>query len=232
MRELEPGHLETQNDRNHLDDEADRDWLEEDARPLFPPRIRVALFGLILLALLLSGAWFWWLFLRIDQAASIDQAAPADAIAVFGAAEYNGRPSPVLNARLEHALDLYRRGLAPVIITLGGGRDPQRSEGGVGRDFLLAHNVPDDRIIAETTSSNTRESVARLAAIARENHLETILAVSDGTHLFRIRELCAAQGLHVLLSPRPAGKSLGRVDLAARYVHEMIAYTLWRLHLH
>ena len=84
---------------------------------------------------------------------------PADAIAVFGAAEYDGRPSPVLRARLDHALDLYRRGLAPMIITLGGG-DPTdlHSEGGVGHDYLLAHGVPEAAIIAETESDNTEQS--------------------------------------------------------------------------
>ncbi len=187
--------------------------------------------GLIFIVLIAACAWFCWLFVQIRHAASIDQAGPADAIAVFGAAEYNGRPSPVLNSRLEHALDLYQRGLAPVIITLGGGIDPQQSEGGVGRDFLLSHGVPDDHIIAETTSSDTKESVARLAAIARENHLQTILAVSDGTHLFRIQQLCQAQGLHVLLSPRETGKSVGKIEMAERYAHEMVSYTLWRLHL-
>ncbi len=212
--------------------DTDRTQVEQDREG----RIRRAAISLvrilILLALILACVWFWWLFLQIRRTATHDQAAPADAIAVFGAAEYNGRPSPVLNARLGHALDLYQRGLASVIITLGGGADPQSSEGGVGRDFLLSHGVPDTAIIAETTSSDTEESVARLAAIARENHLQTILVVSDGTHLFRIQQLCAAQGLHVLLSPRETGKSVGQLEMAERYAHEMIGYTLWRLHLH
>ncbi len=192
---------------------------------------RVIILSLFFAALIVVFVWFWWLFLQIRHSAGIDQAGHADAIAVFGAAEYNGRPSPVFNSRLEHALDLYQRGLAPVIITLGGGSGPQQSEGGVGRDFLLAHGVPDDAIIAETNSSDTQQSVARLAAIARENHLQTILAVSDGTHLFRVRQMCQAQGLHVLLSPRETGKSVDELEIARRYAHEMIAYTLWRLHL-
>lgn len=194
--------------------------------------LRAILLATLLILLAIAVGWFWWLFLQIRRTASQNQAAPADAIAVFGAAEYNGRPSPVFNARLEHALDLYRRGLAPLVIALGGGVDPQFSEGGVGRDFFLSHGVPDDRIIAETASSDTAESVARLAAIARENHLQTILAVSDGTHLFRIQQLCKAQGLHVLLSPRAPGKSVTGIDMAERYVHEMAGYTLWRMHLH
>ncbi|MHB8303875.1 MAG: YdcF family protein [Acidobacteriaceae bacterium] len=197
---------------------------------------RTLLLALLALVLLLGFAaaafWFWGLFWKVHRTALQDQAAPADAIAVFGAAEYNGRPSPVLTARLQHALDLYRRGLAPVIVTLGGGSGPQDSEGDVGRDFLLAHGVPDDRIIPETTSSDTEQSVARLAAIARENRLNTVLIVSDGTHLFRIQQLCAAQGLHVLLSPRETGRSVNRLELAERYMHEMVGYTLWRLHLH
>jgi uncharacterized SAM-binding protein YcdF (DUF218 family) len=188
---------------------------------------------IVLVALLcVIAAWFWWLYSQIRSTALLDQARSADAIAVFGAAEYNGRPSPVLNARLEHALSLYQRGLAPVLITLGGGGDPDYSEGDVGRDFFLSHGVPDGRIIAETASSDTEESVARLAAIARENHLHTILVVSDATHMYRIQQLCAAQGLQVLLSPRPAGRFVSGLEVAMRYVHEMAAYTLWRMHLH
>ena len=209
------------------------DEAEMDAgRPRAGGILRSLIRGLVLAALIAGCIWFWWLFLQIRQTAGIDQAAPADAIAVFGAAEYNGRPSPVFNARLEHGLELYQRGLAPVIITLGGGSGPQQSEGGVGRDFLLAHGVPDDAIIAETNSSDTQQSVARLAAIARENNLRTILAVSDGTHLFRVQQLCRAQGLHVLVSPRESGKSVDRMEIVRRYAHEMISYTLWRLHLY
>ena len=198
--------------------------------------VRRVLRGVVTVVLLACFAWFWWLFIEIRTTSYTIQTLPADAIAVFGAAEYNGRPSPVLHARLEHALDLYRRGLAPLLISLGGGAgaqyDPQMSEGAVGRDFFLTHGVPDRRIIAETTSSNTEESVDRLAAIAKENHLRTILVVSDGTHMFRVRELCRANGLHVLLSPREPGKSINQLDIVERYLHEMASYTLWRLHLH
>src|SRR5579875_1953782 len=142
MRHAEDG------DRNSTELEVDR---RGGVRRIVVSLIRIVIF----VVLVLACAWFWWLFQQIHTAASRDQAAPADAIAVFGAAEYNGRPSPVLNARLEHALDLYQRGLAPIIITLGGGEDPQFSEGGVGRDFLLSHGVPDQAIIAETTSGDT-----------------------------------------------------------------------------
>jgi uncharacterized SAM-binding protein YcdF (DUF218 family) len=176
--------------------------------------------------------WFLWVYGQIHYYATHDQARPADAIAVFGAAEYDGRPSPVLRARLDHALGLYREHLAPLVITLGGGGGPRDSEGGVGHDYLLAHGVPENQIIAETHSTNTEESAARLAAIARENHLNRILAVSDGTHLFRIHALGAGMGLNISTSPRAEVRPLGFWDAARRLMHEMISYTLWRLKVH
>lgn len=187
---------------------------------------------LLLVGLIAIAGWFLWLYGQIHFYATHDEARSADAIAVFGAAEYDGRPSPVLRARLDHALALYRERLAPLMITLGGGGDVRDSEGGVGHDYLLAHEVPEDQIIAETKSTNTEESAARLAAIARKNHLNRILAVSDGTHLFRIHALCASLGLKVVTSPRPETRPLGTWDSAMRVMHEMLSYTLWRLKIH
>jgi uncharacterized SAM-binding protein YcdF (DUF218 family) len=187
---------------------------------------------LLALGLIAVAGWFLWLYGQIHFYATHDLARPADAIAVFGAAEYDGRPSPVLRARLDHALVLYRERLAPLIITLGGGGDRRDSEGGVGHDYLLAHEVPESQIIAETQSTNTEESAARLAAIARENHLNRILAVSDGTHLFRIHALSASMGLNVVTSPRPEARPLGFWDSTMRLMHEMFSYTLWRLKIH
>src|SRR5579883_1146049 len=178
-------------------------------------------------------AWTGWVYGQIRYYAGRDEAQAADAIAVFGAAEYDGRPSPVLRARLDHALELYQRRLAPLVITLGGG-DPgdTHSEGGVGHDYLLAHGVPEAAIIAETQSSNTAESAARLASIARTNHLSRIIVVSDGTHLFRIHALCEKNGLHVFTSPRPVTGSLDWQQSFSRMAHEILSYTAWRLHLH
>jgi uncharacterized SAM-binding protein YcdF (DUF218 family) len=187
---------------------------------------------LLAAGLLAIGGWFVWLYGQIHFYATHDEARPADAIAVFGAAEYDGRPSPVLRARLEHALALYRERLAPLVITLGGAGGPGDSEGGVGHDYLLAHGVPENQIIAETHSTNTEESAARLAAIARENHLNRILAVSDGTHLFRIRALCNSMGMIVSTSPRVEARPLGFWDASMRLMHEMFSYTLWRLKIH
>ena len=100
-------------------------------------------------ALLLLALWWVWLAgaagstCRLRLTPNQDQAAPADAIGVFGAAEYDGRPSPVYRARLDHALELYHRGIAPLIITLGGNGGDQYNEGAVGREYLMGMGVPE-----------------------------------------------------------------------------------------
>jgi uncharacterized SAM-binding protein YcdF (DUF218 family) len=185
--------------------------------------------ALLLIGLLTATAWFLWVFVEIRYYADHDEARAADAIAVFGAAEYDGHPSPVLRARLDHALALYHQGLAPMVITLGGQGDAYHSEGSVGRDYLVANGVPESRIIAETSSNNTESSAEQLAIIARANQIHRIVAVSDGTHLFRIRALCVRDGLEVFTSPHPPGRPIGRVRRMRRLAHEMLSYSFWRL---
>ncbi len=162
-----------------------------------------------------------------------DDARPADAIAVFGAAQYRGHPSPVFHARLDHAVSLYQRRMAPVVITLGGSADDHstESEGSVGRDYLLARGVPYDHIIAETESVDTEQQVEQLAEIARDRGFRSVVAVSDPTHLFRIAELCRNQGLPVFTSPRSTFGNISRWDRAQRIAHEVLSYTSLRLHL-
>ncbi len=197
-------------------------------RPSWGRRIVTTLLLLLVVAV---GGWFTWVFRQIRYYAMHDGAQPADAIAVFGAAEYDGHPSPVLRARLDHGLALYRRGLAPLIITLGGQGDALHSEGSVGRDYLLAHGVPESRIIAETRSNNTAASAEQLAVIAKANQLTRVIAVSDATHLFRIRALCQHYGLQVFTSPREYGRPIRRRDRLRRISHELMSYSLWRLGL-
>lgn len=198
------------------------------------PRRHHVLGWCLLLVLLATGAWFVWLHHQIVVTGHIDNAEPADAIAVFGAAEYAGRPSPVLHARLDKAISLYNRGIAPVIVTLGGGgdKDSGKTEGGVGRDYLLANGIPLSHIIAETNSFDTEQQVQRLADIAKENNFEHIVVVSDGTHLYRIALLCRRAGLNVYTSPRAPLGHLDEVDSVERIVHEMISYTSLCLNLH
>lgn len=188
---------------------------------------------LIAVAVLIVGglAWCRWIYGQIEWYANQDMAAPSDAIAVFGAAEYDGRPSPVFRARLDHAESLYNKGIAPLIITLGGDGGDQYSEGQVGQDYLVGAGIPESDIIAETESTSTDQSVHRLAVIAHTNDLRRIVVVSDATHLFRIHQICAANGLNVLTSPRPRVPIEGNANEGERMEHEILSYTLWRLHL-
>jgi uncharacterized SAM-binding protein YcdF (DUF218 family) len=193
-------------------------------------RLRVILW-ILLFAIAAAIAWCGWVYVQVRYYAAMDQAAPSDAIGVFGAAEYDGHPSPVFRARLDHAQKLYDHGIAPLIITLGGDGGDEHSEGAVGREYLMGAGVPESAIIAETQSRSTSESARRIAVIARANGLRRLVVVSDSTHLFRIHEMCAANGLDVLTSPRPrVGTESGWED-SERMRHEIITYTLWRLHL-
>ena len=189
---------------------------------------------LVVFAVVLAGAagWTRWVYWQIEFYAGDDQAAPSDAIAVLGAAEYDGKPSPVFHARLDHALELYQRGIAPLIITLGGPGGDQYTEGGVGQEYLMARGVPEEAIIAETESRNTEDSARRIAVIAHANGIHRLVIVSDGTHLFRIHEICSADGLDVLTSPRPRVPIEGGTNDFNRIAHEVLSYTAWRLHLH
>jgi uncharacterized SAM-binding protein YcdF (DUF218 family) len=198
------------------------------------PRSRILrwLLVLLLVAAIAAAGWCRWVYVQIESYANQDQAAPSDAICVFGAAEYDGRPSPVYRARLDRAFQLYKRGIAPLIITLGGDGGDDYSEGGVGRQYLIGKGVPEQEIIAETQSRNTEESARRIAVIARTNGLRRLVIVSDGTHLFRIHEICAAEGLNVLTSPRPVVPVEGGVSEFDRILHETLSYTAWRMHLH
>jgi len=185
-------------------------------------------------ATILAGVLGWCavLFVKIQRQSWRDEARSADAIIVFGAAEYSGRPSPVWRARLDHAYDLFHRGLAPIVITTGGaGEDPHFTEGGVGRAYLMSRGVPEQQLIAETQADNTDESVERVATILRRNGLRTCLAVSDGYHIFRIKQMLERQGFAVYGSPRPPlhpATQWQRFELTSR---EVISYSLWRMHI-
>lgn len=183
----------------------------------------------LLLAVLLYVAV---LYRNVVAGAREDVLRPADAIVVFGAAEYDGRPSPVYKARLDHAAQLYRRGLAPIVITTGGaGADPRFSEGEVGRNYLLSQGVPDAQLIAETQSPDTAASARRVATIMRANHMGSCLAVSDGYHMFRIKRMLGNEGVTVLAAPRPNSKPPSFWKRQNAVWHEIGSYTAWLLHL-
>jgi uncharacterized SAM-binding protein YcdF (DUF218 family) len=156
----------------------------------------------------------------------------ADAIVVFGAAEYAGRPSPVFRARLDHAYGLFQQGLAPVVITTGGaGGDPSYSEGGVGHDYLMGRGIPDASLIAETQGVDTAQSAERVAVIMHANHMRSCLAVSDEYHVFRIRKLLEHEGVQVYVAPRPDSRPRSAWQRVMAVLREAVGYTAWRLHL-
>lgn len=181
--------------------------------------------ALAVLAILMSTT------IHVLEAASEQEVSHADAIIVFGAAEYSGRPSPVLKARLDHALDLFHRGVAPVVITTGGAAsDPKFSEGGVGKDYLMRHGVPENSLIAETQGRDTSESAVRVGVIMHANGLHSCVAVSDAYHVFRIRKLLLHEGVGpVYVAPRPDSRPHSMVQRAWAVLRESTSYLLWRL---
>ncbi len=168
------------------------------------------------------------LSLRIARQSVLDEARPADVILVLGAAEYRGRPSPVLRARLDHALELYQRKLAPRILTTGGaGGDPIFTEGGVGRSYLMGLGVPSEAIIVETEGESTVHSIALAGEIMRRMGLRSAIVVSDGYHIYRVKRMLESRGLTAYGSPR---KDSNPDRLRERWndVKQAIGHLLWR----
>ena len=173
---------------------------------------------------------------EIRRQSEVDEVHAADIILVLGAAEYRGRPSPVLEARLNHALVLYLKGLAPRILTTGGaGGDPQFTEGEVGRAYLSKHGVPSEAIVVESEGSSTVESTVAAAEIMQRMNLKSCIVVSDGYHIYRVKKMLESRGVAVYGSPRPSDSrpSAGAQSEDWReqwlYYRQAIAYSLWRI---
>jgi uncharacterized SAM-binding protein YcdF (DUF218 family) len=183
----------------------------------------------LLLALLALAYAERSLYLAIREQAAREEATPAEALVIFGAAEYNGAPSPVFKARLDHALNLEEDGLAPLVITTGGsGGDPRYTEAGVGRDYLIQQGVAGDKILVDTRSLTTYESVKAVTLLLRQRQKHTCIAVSDGFHLYRIKLMFRSLGVTAYASP--ATDSPIEADSSLRTLHslrEMVNSTLW-----
>lgn len=166
---------------------------------------------------------------EIRRQSNVDEARPADVILVLGAAEYRGRPSPILEARLNHALFLYRKEMAPRIITTGGkGGDPMFTEGEVGRAYLSLRGIPSEAIIVESEGETTVHSTAAAAEIMRRMNLHSCIVVSDGYHIYRVKRMLQFQGIDVYGSPRPTEPRHGwRQEWI--YLKQAIAFGLWRV---
>ena len=169
-------------------------------------RGRVGLLGwvwrfsvLLLLWLLGVAAWIIW-------GGDRDQAAPADAIIVLGAAAYDAKPSPVFEERIRHGLDLYRQGYAPKLIFTGGfgGARARFSESQVARRYALKQKIPADAILIETKSRTTRQNLVEAKVLMKQNDLHKVIVVSDPLHMARALRLSQELGIDALASSTPS----------------------------
>ncbi len=148
-----------------------------------------------------------------------DQRRPVDAIVVLGAAQYNGRPSPVLRARLNHALHLYREGHAPKIIVTGGmGRGDTMSEATVGRQFLVSHGVPSEAVVVQPQGRSTQASMTAVAEWLEQKRLHRVILVSDPFHMFRLRLEAQRTDLEAYTSPTEDSPISDNPVLELRYL--------------
>ena len=178
-------------------------------------------------AALLSG----YMVLRISAQGDRDEQRPADAIVVLGAAQFNGTPGGVFEARLRHAVDLYKAGIAPYLIVTGGKLPGDRTtEAAAARKWAIANGVPADAILGESKGRNTIESVDAVAAILREHGLTSAVFVSDETHMLRVLRMASDQGIVSWGSPtRTSPTDRDPIRRQKAMVHEMaglVAYYL------
>jgi len=177
------------------------------------PLVRLALAGLGLLFLVWLaslGAVLAW--------ERHDQSRPVGAIVVLGAAQYVGRPSPVLRARLDHAIALWRRGLAPLMIVTGGtGRGDTTSEAAVSQRYVVQHGVPVQAVLLETEGRTTSESMVGVSALMGSRGRRDVLLVSDPFHMLRLTIIARRHGLEPFASPTPTSPIAASPTLRWKY---------------
>jgi uncharacterized SAM-binding protein YcdF (DUF218 family) len=172
--------------------------------------------GLLLLAAAIGYTVALVMVLVVSQQ---DERRPVDAIIVLGAAQYNGRPSPVLRARLDHALGLYRDGLAPVVVVTGGvGPGDTTSEALVGRRYLVTHGIPAESIIVQPQGRTTMASMTAVAQGLRGRGSHRVLLVSDPFHMFRLRLEARRTALEAYTSPTESSPISENPALELRYL--------------
>lgn len=192
---------------------------------LLLPRLVRKLVGLLLLAVLLvvggTAASVWWV-------ARGDTRTHADAIVVLGASQFDGRPSEVFAARLRHARALYDAGVAPRVVTLGGGAPGDRfTEAQAGASYLSARGVT---AVPVGVGRDTLQSMRALAAEFTRRHWATAVLVTDPWHELRSRRMATDLGLHVVTSPDRSGPANRSRSVEVRYVlRETAAYLYYRL---
>jgi uncharacterized SAM-binding protein YcdF (DUF218 family) len=143
-----------------------------------------------------------YMAVQIDERGRVDERQQVDAIVVLGAAQFNGRPSDVFQARLDHAVELWKEGWADWFIVTGGKLPQDRTtEAEVARDWAIANGVPPERILAEDRGRTTLESLEAVRAIFRDEDLRTALFVSDETHMLRVLRMADDLGIRAYSSP-------------------------------
>jgi len=184
---------------------------------------------LLLAALIGVFVVFGWATFRIWETGNRDERQPADAIVVLGAAQYDGRPSPVLRARLDHAVDLYESGIARYLIVTGGKAEGDRTtEAASAREFAIARGVPSSAILVEDRGRTTLESMRGVATLLRQAQLGSAVFVSDRTHMLRVLRIASDTGIVAYGSPTttsPTDATL--VSRADATVHELGALALY-----
>lgn len=168
-------------------------------------------------------------FVQVWHASRQDDARPAQAIIVLGAAQYDGRPSNVLQARLDHAANLYNRKLAPRIVVTGGGQPGDRfTEAAASAKYLEEKGISATAIELETTSTNSRDELAAAARFLHKQGIDDVLLVSDGFHAYRIDAIADEVGLRAHVSPTPSSPVGGFDELRAD-LRETVAVAAGRL---
>ncbi|MEX2254635.1 MAG: YdcF family protein [Acidimicrobiia bacterium] len=176
----------------------------------------------VLVVVLLLVGYFLVTLFQVWRTADDDDRTKTQAIIVLGAAQYDGRPTEVFRARLDHAVELWREGVAPTIVVTGGKQAGDRfTEAGAGADYLHRFGVPDDQIIRETTSRNSWESLAASARILQNRGIEKVTLVSDPFHMLRIRRIAEELGFEAHTSPTRSSPISG-VDEWLRYASEAL----------
>jgi len=203
--------------------------VQEVPRPLSAGGLSQTLVRVVLLGLVGSTAVAGYAAYRIWDQGGRDERRAADAIVVMGAAQYDGRPSPLFAARLDHAIALYHEGLAARMIVTGGKREGDRTtEAASARAYAIRHDVPDDAILAEDTSRTTLQSIRQVAALMDAADLRSALFVSDPTHMLRVLRMAADSGIDAYGSPTRTSPL--EDDASARLdatVHELGALALY-----
>ncbi|MGI8808296.1 MAG: YdcF family protein [Acidimicrobiales bacterium] len=168
-------------------------------------------------------------FVQVWRAANDDRARAAEAIVVFGTAQYNGVPSPVLAARLDHAIELYRRRLAPVIVVTGGNQPGDKfTEATASANYLIQRGVPDEDVLREVSGTSSWQSLAAAANFLDDRTIREVLLVSDPFHSLRIEAMASELGLEGHASPTTTSPIRGMS--AARYMaRETVAVAVGRV---